>query len=68
LIRRDVRSDGPPFSIPGEKIVPVLAVAVVLWILWHATLPEFAVAGAVLIVASLLYALRKATTQGTTAG
>ena len=65
LIRQDVRSDGEPFSIPGEKVVPLLAVAVVLWILSHATFSEFAVAGAVVIVASLLYALRKVTTQKT---
>jgi len=65
LIRHNVRSDGAPFSMRGEKVVPLLAVAVVLWILSHATLSEFAVAGAVLIVASLLYLLRKATTQPT---
>jgi amino acid transporter len=63
LIRRNVRSDGAPFSIPGEKVVPVLAVVIVLWILSHASFSEFAVAGAVLIVASLLYLLRKVTAQ-----
>jgi RsiW-degrading membrane proteinase PrsW (M82 family) len=53
-----VVSDGKPFSIPGDKIIPFLAIAIVLWILWHATLSEFGVAGTVLIVASLLYLLR----------
>jgi basic amino acid/polyamine antiporter, APA family len=65
LIRLNVRSDGEPFSIPGEKVVPLIAAAVVLWILSHATLSEFAVAGAVLIVASILYALRQVAKQKT---
>jgi amino acid transporter len=66
LIRRDVRSDGEPFSIPGEKIVPLLAVAIVLWILSHATLAEFGVAALVLVIASALFALRKAARRETT--
>ena len=61
LIRKDVRSDGEPFSIYGEKAIPLLAVVVVLWVLSHVTLPEFAVAGGVLAVASIFYAIRKAT-------
>ncbi len=59
LMRRDVRSDGTPFSFPGQKIIPILAVAVVLWILSHATLFEFRVAGIVLAVASVLYVLSR---------
>ncbi len=59
LIRRDVRSDGKPFSIPGQKVIPILAVAVVLWILSHATLYEFRVAAIVLGIASILYALNR---------
>lgn len=58
LIGRDVRADGPPFNFPGVKIVPALAIIAILWILAHATLREFAVTGAVLAVASLLYLLR----------
>jgi len=58
LIRRNVRTDGKPFSIPGEKVIPIVAIAVVLWILWHATLDEFRMALIVLGVASLLYLLR----------
>jgi amino acid transporter len=63
LIRRNVVSDGKPFSIPGDKIIPFLAVAIVLWILTHATLAEFGVAGLVLVIASILYGLRKITSQ-----
>jgi amino acid transporter len=63
LIRRNVISDGTAFSFPGDKVVPFLAVAIVLWILWHATLAEFGVAGIVLVVASGWYALRKVTSR-----
>ncbi|MEY2527387.1 MAG: hypothetical protein QOE73_2158 [Verrucomicrobiota bacterium] len=58
LVRRNVRTDGVPFDFPGVKIVPGLAIIAILWILWHATLREFAINGVVLVVASLLYWLR----------
>jgi basic amino acid/polyamine antiporter, APA family len=59
LMRRDVRADGKPFSIPGEKVIPILAVAVVLWILSHATMLEFRMAAIVLAAASILYVLSR---------
>jgi amino acid transporter len=68
LIRRNVVTDGKPFSIPGEKVVPFLAVAIVLWILSHATLSEFGVAALVLVIASVLYALRKVARQKSGSG
>jgi hypothetical protein len=58
-MRRDVRSDGKPFSFPGEKIIPLVALAVVLWILSHATMSEFRMAAIVLAVASVLYVLSR---------
>jgi amino acid transporter len=58
LVQRNVCADGAPFNFPGVKIVPGLAIIAILWILWHATLREFAINGAVLVVASLLYWLR----------
>ena len=60
LIRRDIRSDGAPFAFPGSKVVPILAVCVIVWILAHAQLREFAVAAAVLLVGSVLYVARSA--------
>lgn len=57
LVRRDVRADGPPFTFPGAQALPILAIVAILWILAHATLREFAVTGAVLVIASVLYAL-----------
>ncbi|KAB2870236.1 MAG: hypothetical protein F9K36_15610, partial [Burkholderiaceae bacterium] len=45
--------------LPGERIIPIGAMAVVLWILAHATGREFAVLGATLAAATLLYAVRR---------
>lgn len=56
LRRRDVRAEhGIPFRIPGGAIVPVLAVAVIVWLLSSATAREFLVVGAVLAAAAALY-------------
>jgi amino acid transporter len=60
LVRRDVRADGQPFTFAGQRIVPILASAVIIWILSHGTLFEFAGAGAVLIIASIVYLIRTA--------
>lgn len=61
LIRRNVQSDGKPFTFRGAQVIPVVAVGVIIWILAHAKLKEFAVAAAVFGVASLLYIIRVAT-------
>lgn len=61
LMRRDVRTDAPPFNFPGARIVPLISIIVIIWILTHATRREWMVTGGVLIVGSLLYAVRLAT-------
>jgi amino acid transporter len=58
LVRRDVRADGPPFDFPGAQLLPILAIGAIIWILAHATLREFGWAGAVLVIASILYFLQ----------
>jgi basic amino acid/polyamine antiporter, APA family len=58
LMRRNVRADGEPFTVPGAKIFPIAAIIVIVWILAHATAKEFAVAAIVLVIASGLYFLR----------
>jgi APA family basic amino acid/polyamine antiporter len=60
LIRRDVRTDAAKAGInfPGMKIVPALAIVAIIWILAHASIREFAVTGAVLVVASVFYLVR----------
>ena len=60
LVRKDVRADGPPFTFPGAQLIPLLAIIAIIWILAHATLREFAVAGVVMVIASLLYFLQAA--------
>src|SRR4029079_9013206 len=50
LQRWDVRADGTPFAVPAGPLVPVLAAAVILWLLSNATAREFAVEALVLAV------------------
>ena len=59
LRRRDVRADGIPFRIAGGPIVPVLACAVVVWLLSSARGLEFLATAGVLVIAGLLYLLRR---------
>jgi basic amino acid/polyamine antiporter, APA family len=59
LKRRNIRGDGTPFGFPGASIVPVLAIAVIIWILAHATLGELEITGSCLIIASVLFVIRE---------
>jgi APA family basic amino acid/polyamine antiporter len=60
LQRRDVRADGGiPFAVPGGPAIPILAAAVILWLLSSATRREFGVEALVLAVASVFYLIRK---------
>jgi len=55
LQRRGVREDGAPFELPGGAAVPLLAAAVIVWLLAQATPREFAIEAAVLAAATVLY-------------
>ena len=55
LVRRDVRTDGPPFRFPGAQIFPFVAVGLIVWMLTHATMKEVKVLGMVLATGSALY-------------
>jgi APA family basic amino acid/polyamine antiporter len=59
LQRREVRSDGPPLTLPGGPVIPLLALAVIVWMLSHATWREFAVEALVLCLAAAFYSIRK---------
>ena len=59
LQRRDVRAGGAPFAAPGGPLIPLLATAVILWMLSNATRREFLVEGLVLSAATLVYFIRK---------
>jgi amino acid transporter len=59
LQRRDVRAGGTPFAVPGGPFVPVVAAMLIVWLLRHATALEFALQGAVIAIATVLYLLRR---------
>ena len=59
LRRRGVRTDAPPFVIPGGPIVPVIACAVVAWLLSRATRAEYIAVGVTLVIAIILYVLSR---------
>ncbi|HEX5830340.1 MAG TPA: hypothetical protein VFY16_05115, partial [Gemmatimonadaceae bacterium] len=53
------RAGGIPFRVPGGAAVPVLACAVIVWLLSNATLQEFGMVAGVLVAASLLFVLTR---------
>ncbi len=59
LVVEDVREEGAPLRLPGERWLPLLACAAILWVLSSATAREWAVTAAVASVAVLLYLLRR---------
>ena len=54
----DERVGRAPFRVPGGPIVPLLASAVVVWLLASARAVEFLAAAAVVVIAAVLYWLR----------
>jgi basic amino acid/polyamine antiporter, APA family len=58
LRKRGVRAEGEPFRMPGGPIVPILASAVVVWLLSSAHAVEFLAVAGVLVLAAVLYVLR----------
>jgi amino acid transporter len=63
LQRRDVRSDGAPFILPGGIAVPLLAAALIVWLVSQATIRELTVEAVVLTCAALAYYGRRARLQ-----
>jgi len=59
FVSRPAAPGAAGLRLPGERIIPIAAMAVILWILAHATGREFLVLGATLAAAALLYALRR---------
>jgi amino acid transporter len=59
LSRRDVRSGGTPFVVPGGPLVPVLACLVLAALLMQATRQEWLVTAGTLSVAAVLFGLRQ---------
>jgi APA family basic amino acid/polyamine antiporter len=59
LNRRDIRSGGAPFKFRGQSVVPIIAIIFIIWVLTHATKEEFAITGACLAIATLVFLIRK---------
>jgi amino acid transporter len=55
LTRRDVRTDGAPFTVPLPWLWPSAGAVVIFWILTTATSSELTVTAIVLVVATALY-------------
>jgi basic amino acid/polyamine antiporter, APA family len=55
LRRRDVRSGGIPFRVPGGAVVPWLALLVIAWMLWGVRAEEWQAAAVVVAVAAGVY-------------
>ncbi len=62
LRRRDIRTgEGTPFRIPGGPVVPIIASAVVIWLMSSATRAEFIALGWMVIVSTLLFVVMRVT-------
>ena len=59
LQRRDVRSGGTPFVLPGGPLIPIAASAVIMWLLSQATAREYLVTGGVLAIAAGYYVVTR---------
>ena len=55
LRRRNVRGTGEPFKVPGASVVPILACAVIVYLLSSVTLREWGVLVATVAVAAVMF-------------
>jgi amino acid transporter len=60
LRRRDVRTDGAPFVVPGGPVIPLASLAVTLWLLSNATRAEWTAMGAVAAAVVAAWLVRRA--------
>ncbi|MEO6528093.1 MAG: amino acid permease [Gemmatimonadaceae bacterium] len=68
LQRRDVRSGGIPFQVPGGRVAPWLAVLVIGWLLSGVHAAEWRAAGIVIVVAVIVYAVTRSSRRARVAG
>ena len=55
LRRRDVRSGGVPFRVPGARVIPWVALAVIIWMLSSVKQDEWLAALAIVVCAALVF-------------
>ena len=60
LRRRNVQSGGTPFRLPAAGVVPVLALAIIAWLLTGISRAEWAAMGVALVAALALYGIARA--------
>lgn len=63
LMRQNVRTDSKPLSFPGDRLVPIISIVLIIWILAHATGREFKQAGAVLALGTAIYLVQSTIRQ-----
>ena len=61
LQRKNIRVEGSiPYSVPGGRVVPILASAIVIWLMSSSTLKEFIALAIAIAVFTLIYFLMRA--------
>jgi APA family basic amino acid/polyamine antiporter len=61
LQRRDIREGGaPPFELPGGPVIPLVASAIVVWLMTASTRQEVLAMGAMLVAETVLFLLMRA--------
>lgn len=61
LRRRDIRVEGAaPFKLPGGPVIPLIACAIVVWLMSASTRDEVVAMGAMLVVETALFLLMRA--------
>jgi hypothetical protein len=60
LRRRGVHGGGVPFRVPGTRVAPWLALGVIGWLLWELKPAEWLAAGAIVVVAAVLFVATQA--------
>jgi amino acid transporter len=56
LRRKNIRTEGAvPFNVPGGPVIPVLASAMVLWLMSSSTQQEFLAIGIMLVVLTAIF-------------
>lgn len=60
LQRTNIRAEGAiPFRVPGGPVIPVIASIIVIWLMSASTREEFIAMGAMLAVATVIYAVMR---------
>ena len=62
LQRKDIRTDGAvPFEVPGGPVIPIIASAIVIWLMTASTRQEVIAMSGMLVVEAILFLLMRAT-------